>query len=357
MKNSMVNNRPGMTIESSDQSLKNRTGEWMQFQMYLRKALLVAAATVSVAASAAPVTFSFDYNDGADEGFNDAIYGADRRAALELAGTTWGSLLSATYAGENITVGITMDPMGASWGSFSHSEYHVWNRKELVNKTLVYNLPNANNIAGTALTYASFPDNQMSLRFNSDRSFYLGTDGNTPADQTEFAYTAMRAIARGLGFESRINGTTGAVNSITDATSGNVYHYFSLYDSFLVNGAGTKLMSMTDAQRLTTITGNDLYWNGDNATAANGGLRPKLSAPATYVDNSVVDLDPSMNTFLDSVVRKGEQLGTVNNPIVLGMLADMGWSVTAVPEPGSYAMLLAGLGLLGFVARRQKRTH
>ena len=29
--------------------------------------------------------------------------------------------------------------------------------------------------------------------------------------------------------------------------------------------------------------------------------------------------------------------------------------LTAVPEPGTYAMLLAGLGLLGFIARRRMR--
>jgi hypothetical protein len=28
-------------------------------------------------------------------------------------------------------------------------------------------------------------------------------------------------------------------------------------------------------------------------------------------------------------------------------------SVTAVPEPKNYAMLLAGLGLMGFIARRR----
>jgi hypothetical protein len=30
------------------------------------------------------------------------------------------------------------------------------------------------------------------------------------------------------------------------------------------------------------------------------------------------------------------------------------FSITAVPEPETYAMMLAGLGLMGFVARRTK---
>jgi hypothetical protein len=30
------------------------------------------------------------------------------------------------------------------------------------------------------------------------------------------------------------------------------------------------------------------------------------------------------------------------------------WTVTSVPEPETYAMLIAGLGVLGFVARRKK---
>jgi len=33
------------------------------------------------------------------------------------------------------------------------------------------------------------------------------------------------------------------------------------------------------------------------------------------------------------------------------------WTVAAVPEPESYAMMLAGLGLMGFIARRRKQSR
>ncbi len=42
----------------------------------------------------------------------------------------------------------------------------------------------------------------------------------------------------------------------------------------------------------------------------------------------------------------------------IGSNGDSGWyvpTVSAIPEPETYAMLLAGLGLLGFVARRRQR--
>jgi hypothetical protein len=37
------------------------------------------------------------------------------------------------------------------------------------------------------------------------------------------------------------------------------------------------------------------------------------------------------------------------------LTSDAGRSVAAIPEPETYAMLVAGLGLLGFTARRRKQ--
>jgi hypothetical protein len=41
--------------------------------------------------------------------------------------------------------------------------------------------------------------------------------------------------------------------------------------------------------------------------------------------------------------------------VEVGILQDLGYTVTTIPEPETYAMMLAGLGLLGWVTRRKKR--
>lgn len=58
-----------------------------------------------------------------------------------------------------------------------------------------------------------------------------------------------------------------------------------------------------------------------------------------------------------SVFVGGNNYADYGNPLKFGLNASL--AVAAVPEPESYAMLLAGLGLIGAIARRRKenRTH
>lgn len=73
-----------------------------------------------------------------------------------------------------------------------------------------------------------------------------------------------------------------------------------------------------------------------------------LFASEYWGDFSHVDL----NDFADGRVTDG-----FNNPGVFGSVPETIYvRVSAVPEPETYAMLLAGLGLLGFAARRRQEN-
>jgi hypothetical protein len=109
-----------------------------------------------------------------------------------------------------------------------------------------------------------------------------------------------------------------------------------IWDHFVVNGHGesvlnTELWPNPSSELHTLLTSDDLFWSGEHGRAANGGAPLKLYAPATWsngsssshLDDKTYDGGPA--AFLTS---QGDNIPNINiGPRVLGMLADMGWTV------------------------------
>ena len=112
-----------------------------------------------------------------------------------------------------------------------------------------------------------------------------------------------------------------------------------IYDVHVVNGSATVITNFPDpsTELLEQLTGNNLYWNGKNGVEANGGVRPQLYAPSTWVvGSSYAHLDETtfapgdVNSLMTPTFAQQEAIHTPG-PITLGMFTDMGWTINEAP--------------------------
>jgi hypothetical protein len=143
-----------------------------------------------------------------------------------------------------------------------------------------------------------------------------------------------------------INGShSGSVGSIIQSWSNNTIGLSVNGEVQSVKAAGW------DVGRASSVTGTETvsYNAATHVLTMSGSFFDASGAGATHTvsDSASVDLSAKFG----STMYVGFTGGTG------GAKADQritAFSVSAVPEPSSYAMLLAGLGLLGVVARRRK---
>ena len=84
-------------------------------------------------------------------------------------------------------------------------------------------------------------------------------------------------------------------------------------------------------------------------TSSPGNLGQGLQSVYTLTGTGITA--SSFNLLSDSHGGNGIHLGAVH---VQGYESNSAWVAGAVPEPETYAMFMAGLGLMGFIARRRK---
>ena len=108
-----------------------------------------------------------------------------------------------------------------------------------------------------------------------------------------------------------------------------------------------------------TSPGAGLFFNGANAVAANGGNLVGIYSPTTWEGGSSgshIDTDNPAYAGMMMLHATSTGPGARDySAVEIGMLRDLGYTLAApIPEPGTYGLMLAGLGLVGWLARRRK---
>jgi PA domain-containing protein len=214
--------------------------------------------------------------DGANEGFNDptpvapiggnpgTTKGAQRLNVFQRAAEIWGATLDSRVT---ILVRARFDPLGAGilgsagptaafsdfpgqgTGFYPGSEFPAtWYGSALADKRAGVDLAE---LEGAP----NFPD--ITARFSSDFSFYLGLDNNHGA-LNDLLTVVLHELGHGLNF----------LTFVDPATGQNFLGQTDIYARHLVDDAsGLHWNQMTDAERLASTTHfSHLFWDGANVT-------------------------------------------------------------------------------------------
>ena len=102
-----------------------------------------------------------------------------------------------------------------------------------------------------------------------------------------------------------------------------------------------------------------LFFNGSFAVAANSGQPLGLYSPNPWEGGSssahLDDQNPALAGLMMLAATDTGPGARTLSAVEIGVLRDIGYTVAAVPEPESYAMMLAGLAMLGAIAKRRTR--
>ena len=165
--------------------------------------------------------------------------------------------------------------------------------------------------------------------------------------QYDLESVALHELTHTLGFLS-----------YTDQPGSNTGTTWTVFDSFLVNSDGTKVIGSDYIWRnayTPNLTGGNggLYVGGADAVAAYGGLVPIYTPGSWESGSSVSHLNDRVfgganRKLMNAQVFSG--LGIrVLSPVELAILADLGYTIA--PQPGSAALAFIGV----FFLRRTRR--
>lgn len=196
---------------------------------------------------------------------------------------------------------------------------------------------------------------EIAVAFNQNFNWYFGTTGTPGSGQVDFASVVLHEIGHGFGFGGTMTVSAGQGSWGWSGHPG-------IYDRFAENGSNQSLMNTglfanPSAALGAQLVSNNIFFDGSNTDAANGGSPAKLYAPGTWVEGSSYShLD--YNTFsatpnaLMVYMISYQSVRHSPGPVTLCLLKDIGWTVPATCDTialSSYAHSFAYSGGTGSV--------
>lgn len=292
------------------------------------------------------ITFSFDYTGATTFQGNQAARDAVDAAA---------NIVSNVVAGNttiNMSVSESNDPGSSTLASASSAPRPTATSNSFANRGVV-----GTKILGGGDLNLADADGEIDVNFGVNWSF----DNTVGGTQFDFISTMAHELLHAVGFD-------GAIFS-ADA-SNVVNNQWGPYDQFIADSVGALIDPMTFdifsadfedaaiARANGGLLADGLVFNGLNATAANGGSPVPLhsSSDPYSPGSSVYHLEDEFFTgsnsqLMNASTEPGLGVRTISN-IERGMLMDLGFTLVAVPEPGSF-LAIACLSIAGVLRRKR----
>ena len=287
-----------------------------------------SAADAVALPEAATATFSITFLESGQQdlwGQSCGAFPEEAQAAFQAAAAIWANTVrsyvpitvTACWANLNSAYVLGYSGGGSLWRDFSNApRSNTW-----------YAKPLANSLAGADFDSSS---QDMYITYNSGFAWYYGSDGNTPAGLYDLVTVAAHEIAHGLNFagSASYSGGTGSYGYGTG--------FPNVYDVFMKSGDGTPLTSYGNPSSAlgTLFTSGDLWFDGANADAGNGGAQVKMYAPSTWADGSSYShLDYSTfagtpNSMMVYAIGSGSANHSTGT-VAPGILKDLGWRLAS----------------------------
>ncbi|MCF6356835.1 MAG: T9SS type A sorting domain-containing protein [Draconibacterium sp.] len=177
--------------------------------------------------------------------------------------------------------------------------------------------------------YNNEKDADIICSFDSKRSWYFGTDGNTPQSKYDFVTVVLHEITHGLGMSGFLKVESGVGKISTPGKNPSIYDYY-IFNAKNQRIADNSQFTSPSIQLLQQLISNNLDFTCvDNCNSS----KAEIYAPTNWSDGaSIYHLKNSNSNgareLMGSSIRKGE---AIHNPgeNTFRILSEIGWD--AVP--------------------------